>query len=585
MKLLILLFLALNLFAQANIDTFFDRFAKQWLRTDPQIASLAQAFPTEEQNRLDRELTPETLKHAEMQVTLARKGLAELKQFDRAKLSPSQRISAAVLQWQLERRIRDLRFLEHRYVFNQHRGLQTTLPQALALMPIRREQDGRNVLARLTQVSARIDEGIVEARAAERKGILPPKEILTLTIDQMKRVIAPEPANSVWVTTLVERLDRLKDLPAPARTDLVKTAEGTVQSSINPAYRRAIALLESQLPKAPAAVGLWTLPDGAEAYENALLGFVTTSIPASRIHQIGLDEVARIEREIDRVLRQMGETDGTLEQRMERARARRPGLIKEDAPGAREKILAQYETIIRDAERRADTMFDLRPKAPVVVRRVQQYREANAPASYTFPAPDGSRPGIFWVPMPRPPFHASRSLAYHEAVPGHHFQSALESENPELPLFRQRRVLGILSGFGEGWGLYAERLAWEDGWYKDDLHGELDYLVGFDLFRAKRLVVDTGLHTKRWTIQQGVAYGIQRTEVERYAARPGQACAYKLGEMKILELREKAKRELGPKFSLKEFHNAVLRSGSVPLDVLAMVVDEYIRDKKPGSKP
>lgn len=577
MRLLIPLFLALNLFAQANIDEFFDRFAKAWLRTDPQGASQAQAFTGEEQNRFDRELTPETLKHAEVQVALAGKGLAELRQFDRAKLSSSQRISAAVLEWQLERRIRNLRFYRHRYVFNQHRGLQTALPQALALMPIRREQDARNLLARLTQVSARIDEGIVEARAAEQKGILPPKEILSLTIDQMKRVIAPEPARSVWVATLVERLDRLKDLPPSARTDLVKTAEGTVEASINPAYRRAIALLESQLTKAPAEVGLWKLPSGAEAYENQLLGYVTTSIPAERIHQIGLDEVARIEREIDRVLRQMGESEGALEARMRRARERRPGLIKEDAPGAREKIIAQYETIIRDAERRADAMFDLRPKAPVVVRRVQQYREANAAASYTPPAPDGSRPGIFGVPMPRPPFYASRSLAYHEAVPGHHFQLALQGENPALPLFRQRSVLGILSGFGEGWGLYAERLAWEEGWYKDDLHGELDYLVRSDLFRAKRLVVDTGLHTKRWTIDQGVAYGIQRTEVERYAARPGQACAYKLGEMKILELREKAKRELGAAFSLKEFHTAVLRNGSVPLDVLAVVVDEYIR--------
>ncbi len=564
----------------ANIDEFFDRFTKEWLRLDPVLASRVQAFDAEEQNRLDRELTPVSRKQSALQLALAKKGLAELKTFDRRTLSDAQRVSAAMLEWQLERVVQGAPFEDHRYVFNQFEGLQTGLVQTLSLMPVRREQDARNVLARLTQVAQRIDEGIALAREREKRGLLPPREILKLTIDQMRRLIAPEPAKTVWVTTLTQRLDELKGLPASARKDLLETAAGTVESSIHPAYRRAIAILESQMEKAPTEVGLWHLPNGATAYDDAVQRFVTVSMPAAKIHQMGLEEVARIEKDIDRVLRQLGEMEGTLDERIARARAKQPGVIRENAPGARDKVLAGYLSIIRDAERRSDALFDLRPKAPVVVRREQEYREANSAASYTPPAPDGSRPGIFWVPMPRPPFSASRSLAYHEAVPGHHFQLALQAENNELPLFRKRRVFGTLSGHSEGWGLYAERLAWEQGWYEGDLHGELRYLMTSDLFRAKRLVVDTGLHTKRWTIDQGVAYGIRRGEVERYAAWPGQANAYKLGELKIVELREKAKRELGARFSLKEFHNVVLRTGSVPLDVLAMVIDGYIAERR-----
>ncbi len=564
----------------ANIDEFFERFTKEWLRLNPVLASRAQAFDAEEQNRLDRELTPATPKQSSLELALARKGLTELRRFDRKPLSETQRVSAAVLEWQLERVVRGAPFEDHRYVFNQFRGLQSLLVQTLSLMPVRREQDARNVLARMAQVGQRIDEGIAAAREREKRGLLPPREILKLTIDQMRRLIEPEPGNTVWVTTLAQRLDGLKDLPAPARADLLETAKGTVENSIHPAFRRAIAMLESQVEKAPAEVGLWRLPNGAAAYANAVHGSVTVSMPAEKIHQIGLEEVARIEKEIDRVLRQLGETEGPLEQRIGKAQAKEPGTIRENAPGAREKILAEYESMIRDAERRADALFDLRPKAPVAVRREAEYREANSAASYTPPAPDGSRPGIFWVPMPRPPFSASRSLAYHEAVPGHHFQLAIQGENTGLPLFRKRNVFGVLSGHGEGWGLYAERLAWEQGWYQGDLYGELDYLVNSALFRAKRLVVDTGLHTKRWTVDQGVAYGIRRSEVERYAANPGQANAYKLGELKIVELREKAKRELGGRFSLKEFHNVVLRTGSVPLDVLAAVIDGYIDASK-----
>ncbi len=580
MRLGILLLFSLNLFAQADIDAFFDRFTKEWVRADPQLASRTQMFTGEEQDRLDRELTPQTQAHERQRVQLARKGLAELKRFDRSKFSESQRVSAAFLDWWLDAIIRSERFQDHAYVLNQEReGVNNLLPQFLTELPIRRGRDAHNYLARLGQVAARLDEALAETRHREKAGVVPPKRLITVTRDQMERFIAPPPERNLFVTTFAQRLEKAPDLSEDAKADLLMTAEATVGRSVYPAYRRAIALLESQLPASSADEGFWRLPNGLAAYNERLRINTATSLSAEEVHQIGLKEIARIEKEIDRVLTALGETGGTRDERLKRAEAKRPGVLVVK-PGAREAILAGYSQMIRDAERRSADLFDLRPKAPVRVLRVPEYREANASASYTPPALDGSRPGTFWVPLPGPTLFASRTLAYHEAVPGHHFQIALRQENPDLPAFRRSSLLGILSAFGEGWACYAERLAWEEGWYTGDLDGELDYLVNFALFRAKRLVVDTGLHAKRWSIDQGIAYGIRRSEVERYAATPGQACSYKIGELKIVELREKAKRELGGRFSLKEFHNTVLRHGALPMDVLAMVVDRYIRENR-----
>jgi uncharacterized protein (DUF885 family) len=213
----------------------------------------------------------------------------------------------------------------------------------------------------------------------------------------------------------------------------------------------------------------------------------------------------------------------------------------------------------------------------VVVKREPPFTEKSAAAHYTPPARDGSRPGIFWAPLPGPKFEIieMRTLVYHEAVPGHHFQIALQNEMTSLPRFRRDRVFGFLSAHGEGWALYSEQLAAEQGWYEGDPKGHLGQLQD-ELFRARRLVVDTGLHTMHWTRQQAIDYGISASEVERYVVWPGQACSYKIGMLKILELRAKAQHELGPRFFLKEFHNTVLRAGNVPLGVLETVIDDWI---------
>jgi uncharacterized protein (DUF885 family) len=299
---------------------------------------------------------------------------------------------------------------------------------------------------------------------------------------------------------------------------------------------------------------------------------------AAQIHELGLREVSRIEGEMDAILRQLGRTAGTVKERIEKLRA---DLSYPATVEGRARIMADIEVMIRDAEKRADGLFDLRPKAGVTAQPYPEFRWANAAASYTAPPLDGSRPGIYQMPL-RPDSMTRfrlRSLVYHETVPGHHFQVAFSVEDPQLPKFRRVRALGAISAISEGWALYAERMVAEEGWYANDLEGLLGQLDS-ELFRARRLVVDTGLHAMRWTRQQAIDYGIEASEIERYVVNPGQACSYKIGQLEIFRLREKAKMALGPRFQLKEFHNVVLSTGTVPLTILEHEVDAYIRAKQ-----
>jgi uncharacterized protein (DUF885 family) len=349
---------------------------------------------------------------------------------------------------------------------------------------------------------------------------------------------------------------------------------------VYPAWRRIVALLEPLEARATDAAGLWRFEGGAEFYANELRRFTTTTLSPDEIHAMGLREVERIEKEMDRIFRQIGRTEGSIKERSDKLRADLSYPVTEEG---RAQIMADIDGFIRDAERRAASQFDRRPRAPVVAKPYPKFREANAAASYNPPSPDGSRPGTFQMPLrPRRMSRFTlRTLVYHETVPGHHFQIALEMENEAVPRFRQVRALGGISFFSEGWALYAERMAAESGWYDGDPEGLLGQLHD-ELFRARRLVVDTGLHAKRWTRQQAIDYGIEASEVERYVVMPGQACAYLIGQLKILELRDKARQALGERFSAKAFHNAVLGTGTAPVEVLERQIDEYIHTTAAG---
>ena len=552
------------------------------MRASPQLATRSQYFSGGEQDGLDRQLSmigewdwafgskPLTDRAAQ-----AKRGLEALDRFNTASLTPSQRTSAAVIRWSLEDVVRQAEFPHYRYVLDQFNGFQLDLINALTQShPIRRARDVENYLARLTLVAGRVDEAIAEARAAQVAGVLPPRVIIQRMIEQLDGFLKTPARENVFVTTLATRIASMTEpVPDDVRASSISAAEKTVGDAIIPAYQRIRAMLQEQLPMATDDAGVWRLPRGAEYYAAQLATYTNTRLTADDIHAIGLREVARIEGEMDGILRQLGYANGTVNERYRQLEA----AVQPKGPGdPRPQILADAEKWVRDAEKRAALVFDKTPRAPVEVRREPAFSEKTAAAHYTDPASDGSRPGIYYLPLPGAPYELvrMRSLAYHEAVPGHHFQIAMQQE-ADLPRYRRLLVFGGSSAFIEGWGLYAERLADENNWYEGDPQGRLGFLQ-MQLLRARRLVVDTGIHAKRWTRQQVIDYGITPQEADRYIAWPGQACAYMIGQLRIIELREKARMALGDRFSIKAYHNLVLETGSVPLEVLGQEVDRWI---------
>lgn len=569
-----------------SFDSFIDEAASEWVKRNPELATGTQYFSGAEQDAFDRQLIatdgvglPIDPKRRAATLKTLDKIETGLKRFDRASLTPGQRVSADMLDFQLAEIKKGAGIADTQFVFDQFRGMQVNLVNFLSQThPIRSARDVENYLARLKLVAPVLDQGMTVARAQERKGVLPPKFIIQATIDGLDRFMADEPAKNVLVASLASRSEKLADLAPEKRQAALAEAEATLTSQILPAFHRLRDMMAAQLPKATDDAGMWRLPGGEAAYRVRLHAQTTTDLSPEEIHQIGLREVARIEGEMDRILRNLGYTEGSVQARHDQLEAK---LQPPAEPDWRPALLEKAKGILADAQARAPLIFDIQPKAPAQVLREPPFTEKSAAAHYTFPAPDGSRPGTVWLPMAGPTYKwlELRSLIYHEGVPGHHFQVALQGELSEIPKFRQKRVFGGTAAFSEGWGLYAEYLAAEQGWYEGDEQGHLGQLYD-ELFRARRLVVDTGLHAKHWTRQQGIDFGIPPAEVDRYVVMPGQACSYMIGELRILALRQKAMDALGDKFSLKAFHNLLLTTGAVPLSVLDKVVADYIAANK-----
>jgi uncharacterized protein (DUF885 family) len=564
--------------SSANIDAFFRDFTAEWMRGNPEAATATRYFTGEEQDRLERQLTPQTSAYQHERIQLARRGLAELSKFDRNKMTGAQRLSADLMKWQLESFASQEPYLDFTFPLNQFNGANVNLVEGLTVRhPLATERDAVNYVAALGQVGTRMSEAIVEAQARIAKGMFPPKFILQATITQMRQFVSSAPAQNPFVTSFDQRMSAIRGLADARRRELRSEAEKIVSTQIYPAWQKGIAALEPLAAKASDEAGISRFKGGDQAYANALKRFTTTDLSAEQIHEIGLREVARIENEMDAIFRKLGRTQGSLKERIEQLKK---DLAYPQTEDGRKRIMTDVENMLRDAERRSQSLFDKTPKTPVIARPFPRFVENNAAANYNAPSPDGSRPGLFQIPLrpERMTKYGLRSLVYHETVPGHHFQIALEMEDPALPRFRQIRAFGTISALVEGWGLYAEHLAAESGWYDGDPEGLLGGLDS-ELFRARRLVVDTGLHAKHWTRQQAIDYGIEPSEVERYVVWPGQACSYMMGELKIIELREKARKALGDKFSMRDFHDVVLGTGTVPLELLARQVDDYIRAK------
>jgi uncharacterized protein (DUF885 family)/mannose-6-phosphate isomerase-like protein (cupin superfamily) len=558
------------------VSNFFNDFTAEWVRGNPNLAASSRYFSGPEQDAFEQQITPETAEYEHSRVVLAQKGLAQLAAFDRARMTETDRISADLLQWQLTRIVEGERYRDYFFPLEQFGGANVNLPNLLIVThPLNTEKDAVHYVARLGLVGARMDEAIADARTLVAKQMIPPRFIIRATITQMQQFIGTPPAKNPLVTAFDQRVAASHAVSDARRAELRAQAEKIVATQVYPAWKRAIALLQPLPARATDDAGLWRFKGGAEAYAYTLRRYTTTNLTADEIHEIGLKRVAELEKQMDDLFRQIGKTRGTVNERIAELKKEQAYPQTEEGRG---RLIADANEIVRDAQTRAAAQFDRTPKAPVEVRAFPRFREANAAANYTQPPADGSRPGIVQIPL-RAEYMTKfglRSIVYHEGVPGHHFQIARELENTAIPKFRRMRAFGGLSATTEGWGLYAERLAAESDWYQNDPIGLLGQL-NYELFRARRLVVDTGIHAKHWTRQQAIDYGIEASEIERYVVNPGQACSYMVGELKILELREKAKKTLGDPFSIRDFHAAILNAGTVPLEQLEKIVDTYLK--------
>jgi uncharacterized protein (DUF885 family) len=509
--------------------------------------------------------------------------LAGLRRYDRAALSPDQQLSYDVLEWLLVIRQEGRRFLYHNYPLNQFDGSQTFLADFMVnIHQVDDEQDAEDYLARLEGFGRALDQLGASARASAERQILPPRFVLVAVDEQVSNLIAVEPEENILYTKFRDSLGNISALSEDARGALLDRARRLVSEVVHPGYDRLRVVLDGLLPETSSDDGVWKLPDGDAYYRWALRWHTTTDRTPDQIHATGLAEITRIHAQMREILASEGlPFEDPIATILELNT--QPRFLYTDDDAGRSEILRDYQAIVDDAWERLPTLFGALPEAPVIVERVPVFKEAgSAGAYYTPPSFDGSRPGVFYANLrdvAEIQRFAMRTLAFHEAVPGHHLQIAMAMETDALPWFR--RVIP-LTAFVEGWALYAERLALDAGFHETP-YDQLGALSA-EVFRAARLVVDTGIHAKRWTRAEAIEYlianaGLPRgdatAEVERYIVAPGQACAYKMGQLGILDLRERAEEHLGEAFDLRAFNDLLLGNGALPLSVLGEVVDRW----------
>lgn len=584
--LLVALFIAHSIwFKPLHIRIFFDRVFAEYLFKNPEMMSGMRILPAW-MNWYNDDLADASLAFEDQMREKLKNDLATLRSYDRSALDADTQVSYDMLDYFLAMQQEGDRFRFHNYPLNQLFGLQNGMPTFMATQhQVKSEGEAEDYIARLGKFPLKFEQTMEGLLAREKAGIIPPTFVIEKVLDEMRRFVDAPAKENILYTSFVEKLDKIPadSMDSAVRERLLGEVEAAISAHVYPAYAKFIAYYEQLKPKAGGNNGVWALPDGEAFYNYAVRQHTTTDMTAEQVHQLGLGEVARIEAEMNEILVAQGLVEGTVGARVDEI-SKRPDQLYPDSDEGRAQIMADFQTIIDEIDAGLGETFNVRPKAGVKVERVPVFREKTAPgAYYNPPAFDGSRPGIFYINLRNTAEIARfgmRTLAYHEAIPGHHFQTTIQQELTGVPMFR--KVLPF-TAFSEGWALYTERLAWEMGFQKDPLDN-LGRLQA-EMFRAVRLVVDTGMHAKRWTREQAIEYMLEKTgmpetdvvaEIERYLVNPGQALAYKVGMNKILELRERAKAALGDKFSLARFHDFVLTGGDMPLVQFEKRIDGWI---------
>ena len=571
----------------AKANAFFDRVFDEAVARSPQtMAQLGIKKDTDKWDDLSEARELEDF-------VINARNLAELKRtVDFAALDEQTQVSYRMFVTDAERTIEGWRWRYHNYPLNQMYGVHSETPAFLInYHPVDNVADARAYIARLRGIGPLFDQLITGVKLRESRHVLPPRFVFPLVMDSIHEIISGQPFdNAAKPSALLEdftgKVGALKDADAATKEKLLADGRAALVDAVKPAYEKLLALLAAEEKIATDDDGVWKLPDGAEYYAYALRGSTTTRMTAEEIHLLGLSEVDRIHHDMEAIKAKVG-FKGDLTAFFK--------FIKEDpqfyyptTAEGKAAYIKRATAIIDDMRHRLDEFFITKPKAPLVIKPVEPFREQGAAgAFYEQPSADGSRPGTYYintVDMRGLPIFEMETLAHHEAIPGHHMQISIAQELTGVPKFR---MYGGNNAYAEGWALYCEYFPKEFGFYSDPY---MDFgRLNDELLRAVRLVVDTGIHAKHWTRSQVVEYFRKNTpnperdiftETNRYIVMPGQATSYKIGILKILELRELAKQQLGPKFDIREYHDLVLKYGAVPMDLLEENVRAYIARKK-----
>jgi uncharacterized protein (DUF885 family) len=578
------LFVQVWYFRPFIIDIFFERLFVQFALAEPELISELGILRPTGYRGFDDELGDVSPAHTDDVTRLMQRGLKQLHGYDRASLSTAQQLSYDVLDWYLTDEVEGRRWANHNYPVNQFYGVHTDTPDFMVRAhPIEDAVDARNYNERLAAFPKKF-AGLMEGlKLREAKGVVPPKFVITRALEQMRGFVATPVQQNILYTNLRDKLAKLTSVPSEEQASLLSDAQTTIEKQVYPAYHEVIAFFERLEKTTPDEYGAWKLPDGDAYYDYLARHHTTAPLTAQAIHELGLAEVARIEKEMDVILREQGLTEGTIGARMA-ALAEQPRVQYPNDDSGRQQCLADYQRVMNEMIRGLAPAFAAVPRLNVRVERVPAFKEAGSSAAYADAGSlDGSRPGTFYVKlldMKEQPKFAVRTIAYHEGVPGHLLQGAYANTLTGVPTFRKVVPFTV---YHEGWALYAERLAWELGFENDPLDnlGRLQ----LEMLRAVRLVVDTGIHRKRWTRDQSIEYMVEKTgrargdaiaEVERYFVLPGQALAYKVGMQRILEMRAAAEERLGNRFDIREFHRVVLANGALPLGTLDAQVKAWV---------
>ena len=497
-------------------------------------------------------------------------------------LSEEEKNSYEIIKWEVEIGKDLLKQPTNLLPVHQFWGTHLTMGQfagGTGAQPFKTEKDYTNFLKRMDKYAVWIDSAMVYMKKGLAKGVVLPKSLTVKLIPQFAEMATPNIEDNLFYSAI-------KLMPASfpdsIKEDLTAKYTATINTKLIPQYKKMADFLNKEyLPASRTTSGIGSLPFGKELYATYVKQWTTTEMTPEQIHELGLKEVARLTAEMEKVKTQVG-FKGTLIEFFEEVRNK-----KELKPFTKpEEVIANFQSIYTRIKPNVDKLFALQPQTKFEIRRTEAFREQTASAEYNQGTADGTRPGIFYVPIPDVAnynMYGDEDLFLHEAIPGHHFQISLQQENESLPDFRKFNWFGA---YGEGWALYTESLGKELGLYQDPY--QYFGMLGNEMHRAVRLVVDTGLHSKGWTREQAIKYSLANEaeseasiipEIERYMAIPGQALSYKIGQLKIMELRKKAETKMGAKFDIKKFHEKVLESGVMPLALLEKKINAWIENK------